>query len=148
MKITRDIRKATAEDAENLKKCMNSAYSIYEERMGGIQLPPMETDYLSEINTYPTWIVESEGKVLGGLIMMFETDQASIANVAVDPKYQGHGIGKELMRFAESMAKEKDYSELLLTTHILLDENIALYNHLGWRETGRTESKVYMAKEI
>lgn len=148
MKRTRDIRKATAKDAENLKKCMESAYSMYQDRMGGIRLPPMEADYLSEINNYPTWVVESEGKILGGLIMAFENDQASIANVAVEPKYQGQGIGRELLKFAESKAKEKEYSELRLTTHVLLDENIALYNQLGWRETGRGESKVFMTKEI
>ena len=127
---------------------MESAYSIYQERMGGTRLPPMDVNYLSEIKNYPTWVVESEGRILGGLIMVFENDQASIANVAVSPNSQGQGIGGELIRFAESKAREKGYSELQLATHVLLDENIALYRHLGWEETGRDETRVFMTKEI
>ena len=116
--------------------------------MGGVRLPPMDVDYLSEIKNYPTWVVESEGRILGGFIMVFENDQASIANVAVNPEFQGQGIGSELLSFAESKAKEKHYSELRLATHVLLEENISLYQHLGWKETGRDQSRVFMAKKI
>ena len=144
----RQIRKAIPEDSESLKNCMASAYSIYQERMGGMRLPPVDVDYLSEIKNYPTWVAESEGRILGGLIMVFENDRASIANVAVSPEFQGQGIGGELLQFAESRAREKGYSELQLATHVLLDENIALYRHLGWKETGRDGTRVFMAKEI
>ena len=127
---------------------MESAYSGYQERMGGARLPPMDADYLSEIENYPSWVVESAGKILGGLIMVFENEQASIANIAVNPEFQGQGIGGELMNFAESKARENGLSVLRLATHVLLDENISLYRHLGWRETGRDETRVIMQKEI
>ena len=148
MKLTRRIRKAIPEDSDSLKKCMASAYSIYQDRMRGVRLPPMDADYLSEIKNYPTWIIESEGTILGGLTMVFENDHAAIANVAVNPKFQGQGIGGELIRFAESKARERSYSELRLATHVMLDENINLYRHLGWVETGRDETRVFMAKTI
>ena len=127
---------------------MDAAYATYQQRMGGVRLPPMDVDYLSEIKSHPTWVVEAEGSILGGLIMVFEDDQASIANIAVNPKFQGQGIGGELMRFAESKARENNFSELRLATHVLLDENISLYRHLGWEETGRDETRVFMKKEI
>jgi ribosomal protein S18 acetylase RimI-like enzyme len=116
--------------------------------MSGVRLPPMDVDYLSEIKNYPTWVVASEGSILGGLIMVFENDQASIANIAVNPKFQGQGIGGELMKFAESKARENNFSELRLATHVLLVENISLYKHLGWEETGRNATRVFMKKEI
>jgi ribosomal protein S18 acetylase RimI-like enzyme len=116
--------------------------------MGGARLPPMDVDYSSEIENYPAWVVESEGGILGGLIMVFDNNQASIANIAVNPKFQGRGIGGELMRFAETKAREKNFSELRLTTHVLLEENISLYRYLGWEETDRDETRVYMKKEI
>ena len=118
------------------------------EWVGGVILPPMDVDYLSEINNYPTWVVESDGSVLGGLILIFENDQVSIANIAVDPRFQGQGIGGALMRFAELKAKENSFSELHLATHVLLTENISLYQHLGWKETGRDESRIFMTKRI
>lgn len=127
---------------------MESAYATYKERMGGERLPPMDIDYSSEISNHPSWVVESEGVILGGLIMVFENDKASVANIAVDPKFQGHGIGGGLMKFAESKATERNFSELHLATHLLLDENISLYRHLGWEEIGRDESKVFMKKQL
>ena len=148
MEVTWHIREATPEDSTGLKTCMESAYATYQERMDGVRLPPMDVDYLSEIKNYPTWVVESERSILGGLIMVFENNHASIANIAVDPKFQGQGIGGGLMKFAESKARENNFSELHLATHILLDENISLYRHLGWEETGRDESRVFMKKKI
>ena len=148
-RVQRDpIRAAQPGDAEGLGACMQSAYSVYQERMGALRLPPMDVDYLSEIENYPAWVVESEGMILGGLIMVFENDRASIANVAVSPNCQGQGIGGELIGFAESKAREKGFSTLHLATHVLLEENISLYRHLGWEETGRDETRIFMAKAI
>lgn len=148
MVTTWHIRKAIPEDSDRLEICMESAYAPYRERMDGVRLPPLDADYASEINNYPTWIVESEGVIAGGLIMVFENDQASIANIAVAPGFQGQGIGGALMSFAESRAKECGYSELHLATHVLLTENLSLYRHLGWEETGRDGTRVFMKKEI
>lgn len=148
MELARHIREARPEDSQSLKNCMESAYTTYQERMGGVRLPPMDADYLSEIKNYPTWVVESEKGILGGLIMVFENDQASIANIAVNPKFQGQGIGGELIGFAEAKAREKNFSELRLATHVLLEENISLYRYLGWEETGRDDARVLMKKKI
>jgi ribosomal protein S18 acetylase RimI-like enzyme len=146
MDLNWQIREAVPEDAIELKKCMASAYITYQVRLGGVRLPPIDADYLSEIKNYPTWIVETPSGVVGGLIMMFENNQASIANIAIDPAYQGRGIGGALMKFAESRAIEKGYSELQLATHVLLNENISLYLYLGWEESGRDETRVLMKK--
>ena len=70
------------------------------------------------------------------------------ANIAVDPDFQGQGVGGGLMKFAETVAKEKAYPELRLATHILLTENISLYEHLGWSVIERDEVRVYLKKEI
>ena len=56
--------------------------------------------------------------------------------------------GGGLLEFAETVAKEKAYCELRLATHILLTENISLYEHLGWSEIERDETRVHMKKEI
>lgn len=142
------IREATPKDSERLQECMQLAYAGYHERMDGVRLPPMDVDYASEIQSYPTWIVESDEGIIGGLIMVFEKNQASIANIAIDPGFQGHGIGAALLKFAESKARENCFSELHLTTHVLLHENVSLYRHLGWLETARKGTKVFMKKEI
>ena len=136
------------EDSGGLQECMESAYSSYQDRMSGERLPPMDIDYFLEIKDFPTWVAEFSGKIVGGLTMMFEDKYASIANVAVHPEFQGQGLGGGLLKFAETVAKEKNYSELRLATHILLTENVSLYLHLGWKEIDRDVVRVYMKKDI
>ena len=142
------IRKAVVSDAEALAKCMHAAYMMYTSRLGGKTLPPMTVDYGEEICSYPVWVAESEGSLVGGLILMPQDDYITIANVAVHPQFQGNGLGRGLMSFAEAEAKQQGYSELRLATHILLTENVSLYSHLGWSETGRDQYRVYMRKNI
>jgi GNAT superfamily N-acetyltransferase len=142
------IRTAVIEDAPGLEHCMQSAYAVYQQRMGDARLPPMDLDYVDEIKNYPSWVAEFDNRIVCGLTMIFSKDEASIANIAVDPEFQGLGLGSGLMKFAESQAKLKHFSELHLATHVLLTENIYFYNHLGWSETGQDEVRVYMKKHI
>ncbi|NNG00750.1 MAG: GNAT family N-acetyltransferase [Desulfobacteraceae bacterium] len=148
MKKLWHIRKAVIDDSIGLQNCMETAYSFYMSRMGGKRLPPMDVDYSLEIKEFPCWVAEHEGKIIGGLIMMIDDEHASIANVAVLPDIQGQGLGGGLMRFAESIAHKKNFSELRLATHVLLTENISWYLQLGWIEIDRDDVRVYFKKEI
>lgn len=142
------IRKAAISDAKSLSECMQAAYEIYTPRLGGKSLPPMIVDYEEEIRSYSVWVAESEYKLVGGLILMPEDGHMTVANIAVHPQFQGNGLGRGLMEFAEAAAQTKGYSELHLATHVLLTENLSLYSHLGWLEVGRDESRIYMRKRI
>ncbi len=148
MKKQWHIRKAVIDDSEGLQNCMETAYSFYQSRMEGKRLPPMDEDYSLEIKEFPCWVAEHKGKIVGGLIMMFDDEKASIANIAVHPDFQGQGLGGGLMRFAESIAKKMNFSELHLATHVLLTENISLYLHLGWTEIDKDDVRVYFKKQI
>lgn len=148
MHLKRNIRAAQPEDADKLKHCMHAAYSGYLQRMDGARLPPMDIDYLLEINNFPTWVVTIGSDIVGGLTMDFENNYASIANIAIDPEFQGQDIGGDLMEFAQLQAKENNCSELRLATHVLLEESIALYLHLGWHEKGRDETRVFFSKGV
>ncbi len=142
------IRKTVIADAEALTNCMYASYEIYSSRLKGETLPPLTVDYAEEINSYPVWIAESDNKLVGGLILMPEDDYMTIANVAVHPQFQKHGLGKGLMSFAEDYAKQQGYKELRLATHILFSELVSLYSHLGWSEFSRDDYRVYMKKII
>ena len=148
MKPQWHIREAVTKDSVGLQACMESAYASYQKRMGGARLPPMDQDYASEIRDYPTWVAELDGKIVGGLIMIFAQEYASVANIAVHSGHQGQGLGGGLMKFAELKGKEKGYSMLRLVTHVLLTENLSLYQHLGWSEMNRDDVRIYMQKEI
>ncbi|SES85176.1 N-acetylglutamate synthase, GNAT family [Methanococcoides vulcani] len=142
------IRKASIDDAKYLKSCMDLAYTKYLDRLKGERLPPMDVDYEEEITYFPVWVAESDKEIVGGLILIFEDDYTTIANVAVRPDFQGTGLGRRLMDLAESEAKRRGYLEMRLATHVLLTENISFYHHLGWSEIGRDDTRVYMRKTI
>jgi len=148
MKQRWQIRQATSDDADRLKDCMQSAYKGYLPRMEGKRLPPMDIDYRDEIENYPTWVIDHQGTLVGGLTMMFEDKTASIANIAVHADFQGQGLGAALMNFAENQAREKRYREMRLATHVMLTENLSLYEYLGWQEYDRDDVRVYMRKRI
>ena len=127
---------------------MDSAYTEYLDRLDGKRLPPMDVDYEEEIAAFPVWVAESENEIVGGLIVMFEDDYMTIANVAVHPDFQGNGLGRGLLDFAESEAQRRGYAEIRLATHVLLTENVSFYRHLGWSEIGRDDTRIYMKKNI
>ena len=148
MQLTWHIRQANTQDADGLERCMHAAYAAYRDRLGDERLPPLDVDYLSEITDFPTWVVESQGTIVAGLIMSFDQSEASIANIAVHPGFQGQGIGGTLMRFAEEQARQRSISRLHLATHVQLSENLSLYRHLGWLETARSGTTVFLKKTI
>ena len=143
-----NVRKAISQDSAGLQECMEKAYSIYLSRMDGKPLPPLTVDYADEIEHYPTWVIESEGRIAGGLVMVFKEKYASIANVAVHPDFQKRGFGKALLDFAQGMGNDRGYNEIHLATHVLLTENVSLYRHLGWVEYDRDDMRVYMKKRL
>ena len=142
------IRRAIKADANNLKACMQSAYQGYLARMEGARLPPMDIDYEDEIENFPSWVIDRDGRIVGGLTMMFEDEIVTIANIAVHADFQGQGLGATLMDFAESQAQENQTNEMRLATHVLLTENLSLYEYFGWQEYDRDNVRVYMKKTI
>jgi len=142
------IRIAQEEDADSLASCMKAAYLSYEEQLIGERLPPLDSDYLKEIQQFPTWVMECKGEIIGGLIMSFDAACASLSNIALHPDYQGHGLGRDLLEFAIEKAREKNFKAIRLATHKKLKQNISMYKHLGWRECGSEGSRVFLAKDI
>jgi N-acetylglutamate synthase-like GNAT family acetyltransferase len=142
------IRKALVADAKALSDCMHAAYATYTSRLDGQPLPPLTVSYEEEIRNFPVWIAESEGKLVGGLILQEDDKGIPIANVAVSPDFQGYGLGRGLLNYGEAEARRLGYKEIHLATHILLTENHSLYRHLGWTESNRDEVRVYMKKRL
>ena len=142
------IRPAIAADAPALTVVMQAAYTPYVERLHGRRLPPLDVDYAAEIAGYPVWVAERNGQIVGGLILMFEAEHATIANIAVHPDCQGLGLGRALLALAEAEARRRGYAEMRLGTHARLTENVAYYARLGWRELARDEVRVYMGKSV
>ena len=111
---------------------------------------PMSADHAALIAAENVFVLEVEDFTCGVLVLLAESDQVMIENVALLPSAQGKGYGRLLMDFAEQFARERGYAELRLYTNVKMVENIEIYKHLGYVETGRAGqdgyARVFMSK--
>lgn len=139
-----EIRRAVEDDAPAVSECIEAAYSKYAARIK--DLPAVSEGIAHEIAEHLVFILEHGHSIVGTVVIICKEEYALLANIAVDPEYAGKGFGRRLMVKAESECRGLGLPEMRLTTHVDMPENIQFYKGLGWRETGRTGSKVHMAK--
>lgn len=113
------------------------AYSPYLPRMGGLRPGPMDTDYRTAVAESEAWVAESEGEVVGFLLLVAEEDGMLLENVAVLPSHHGRGIGRALLVLAEERAVSAGHARIRLYTHESMVENQRLYERSGYAETHR-----------
>jgi ribosomal protein S18 acetylase RimI-like enzyme len=130
------LRRARAEDAAAVAALVDRAYRKYVPRIGRSPAP-MLADYSDVIRRHQVWTAEEDNALIAVLVLIPEDDTLLIDNIAVDPPYQGKGLGRRMMAFAESEALRQGYVSVRLYTNEKMTENIALYTRLGYRETGR-----------
>ncbi len=145
------IRPAVAGDVPAIEALVREAYAMYVPRIGR-EPAPVTADHAGLVAAGRTSVVEADGEVAGVIVLIPGGAHLLVENVAVAPKAQGRGLGRELMAFAERRAAQLGMAELRLYTNQLMTENLALYPALGYTETGagwRTGfARVYFSKRI
>lgn len=145
------LRRARPADATAIAQLVNRAYAKYLPRIGQPPLP-MVADYSAVIRQHDVWVLESDGVIIAALVLIAEPDVLLLDNIAVDPAHQGSGLGRKLMAFVESEALRQGFASIRLYTNEKMAENIAFYDRLDYRETGREvlngRHAVHMRKEL
>jgi len=145
------LRPADRRDAEAVTELVDAAYNHYVERLG--MLPgPMTLDYASVIADYQVTVAESDGDIVGVLVLGRNDEGFVIENVAVHPSRRGSGLGRALLELAEHEARRSGADAILLYTHEKMTENLALYSRIGYVEYNRRShgdfSLVHMSKPL
>jgi ribosomal protein S18 acetylase RimI-like enzyme len=145
------IRKARLADGAGMQSCVKAAYHHYIPRIG--RPPgPMLDDYSEVVQQYLAFVAEVRGQIAGVLVLIRKDNSVLLDNVAVDPDHQGRGLGRRLIEFAESEARNQGFAQLDLYTHERMTENIEMYKRLGYVEIERRIEKgyrrVYMRKSL
>jgi ribosomal protein S18 acetylase RimI-like enzyme len=145
------IRHARAGEDAAVRDVVHAAYRHYITRIG--KPPgPMLDDYERRIADGQTWVLCDDDRIVGILVLEETPAGFLLDNVAVLPEGQGKGYGRRLIEFAEAEARRREFTEIVLYTHALMTENIALYRRVGFVETSRISEKgydrVYMAKRL
>lgn len=134
------ITPATTEDVPAIIAMVHGAYSHYTERIGKPPAP-MTADYYELLTTHDVFVLREveNAPAVGSIVLLAPdgSDALNINNLVVDVSAQGKGYGKQLMQFAEDLARERGRAALELYTNVKMHENIALYAKLKFTETGR-----------
>jgi predicted ester cyclase/ribosomal protein S18 acetylase RimI-like enzyme len=147
-----EIRRAVLPDLPEVAGIARLAYAVYVPRLDGREPPPMYDDFGAAIRSGNVNVVVSEHRVVGYVVLVPAEDHLLVSNVAVLPELQGRGVGGQLLRYAELSALRLRVPEIRLYTNVVMTENLEIYAHLGYAETGRrTEdglSRVFLAKPM
>lgn len=145
------IRPATEADVPAVAAIVYDAYVKYVARIGR-QPGPMLDDYAARVAAGEVSVCVEGDAIAGILVLEPAPDHLLLDNIAVAPAWQGRGVGRMLLDFADAEARRAGFAELRLYTHVLMHENIALYRHLGWQEYARGEQsgfqRVFMRKAV
>mgnify|MGYP002855621643 CR=1 FL=1 len=75
-----------------------------------------------------------DNKLVGGLILAPINDETiRMMQVAVDTIYQGEGIGRELIKYAEKRAKEAGYTQIVMHAMLFV---VNFYEKIGYQAQG------------
>jgi N-acetylglutamate synthase-like GNAT family acetyltransferase len=150
-KIEYSFRPATGADVSEVAALVNAAYGHYVERIG--MLPrPMTDDYTEVIANQRVTVAESQGTIVGVIVLTVDDEGFLIDNVAVGTSPRGEGLGRALLEFAEAEARLMGFDSIHLYTHEKMTENLAIYSRIGYVEYDRRSqgefSLVYMRKHL
>ncbi|BAT72062.1 ribosomal-protein-alanine N-acetyltransferase [Thermosulfidibacter takaii ABI70S6] len=81
-------------------------------------------------------VAEIDGKVVGFVVLWIMSPEAYLANIAVDPDYQGKGIGSTLLREVVRICEEEMVSSLVLEVRVSNKSAINLYKKFGFEMVG------------
>jgi ribosomal protein S18 acetylase RimI-like enzyme len=144
------IRLARPADVEAIEVLVERAYEPYVALIGG-RPAPMDDDYAQKVGRGLVSVAD-DTEPIGVIVLLDNPGHTLIENVAVDPDRQHEGVGRTLLSFAESHAREAGLGELRLYTNAAMADNLALYARLGYEETDRRTDKgferVFLAKSL
>ena len=138
------VRRAEIPDAGAMETVIDRAYAAYVGRID--DLPAMSDDCAGEIAKHLVWVAEAGDTIVGTLVLIPGDGLMHLANVAVHPDNKGTGLGRQLFQLAETVARDRGCTELRLTTHADMVENVRLYLGNGWSQIGREGKKIRMKK--
>jgi GNAT superfamily N-acetyltransferase len=137
-----EIRRAGYADVPMITTCVDSAYQHYIPILG--KAPgPMLDNYAQVVQEHEVYVVGHDDQKFGVLVLRISKSRILLDNVAVSLGFQGQGMGKKLVEYAETRAAELGYGEIDLYTHELMKENILMYQNWGYEICRRVREKGY-----
>ena len=135
-----------------LRAIAERAYAVYVPRIGR-RPAPLDADYDAAVNDGLVQVLEEDGAVLGYVVSRQVDGALLLENMAVAPERAGRGATAVAWRRSPRPGRgELGLRRIELYTNAAMVENLELYPHLGFVETGRREEdgfdRVFFAREL
>ena len=143
MRVTR--RPATEADAEFARRVHHAAYrDVVERQFGPWDEAAQDRYFARDWGDAVFAIVLADGVPCGYACVEDRAAEADVhvRELVIAPEHQGRGIGTALLREVQARARERGVPVHLGT--FTRNRALALYQRLGFREIGRTESHVLL----
>lgn len=98
----------------------------------------IEKEMDNPVATY--FVAEQDQEIIGYSGLWLMADEAEVINIAVSPKYQGKGVGSQLLEALLSMAKSLNTIQVFLEVRVSNEAALALYKKHGFNELGRRKN--------
>lgn len=92
------------------------------------------SDIATQARTGEVWVVPP---LRACMFLTLKPGRLHLGKLAVDPAFQGQGLGGRLVTLAEVRARDLGLAMLELETRVELTGNHAVFKRLGFVETGR-----------
>jgi predicted N-acetyltransferase YhbS len=138
--ITVSLRAAEAADAAEIARVIRAAFEPYRGRLNPSPsaLQEIAKSIGEPLTREPALAAEADGRIVGCVFMTLrDSEELYVGRLAVLPGWQGRGLARRLMTSAEAIARDSGRRSMSLGVRMALTENIAFFERLGFRETGR-----------
>jgi GNAT superfamily N-acetyltransferase len=135
------VRQARPDEADAVGALVEAAFARHIAAVG--QRPaPMDDDHAARIAAGEQYVSDADdgsggGGLASSIVLVDAGDHLVVNNVAVAPAYQGRGLGRALLAFAEDEARRRGYGEVRLHTNAAMADNLVMYPRLGYTEVAR-----------
>ena len=85
---------------------------------------------------YDCWVATDSEKIIGHGVLSVAAGESHLLNLAVDPDYQGQGIGRKLLAHLMDIARIKSADMILLEVRPSNKAAIHIYESTGFNEIG------------
>lgn len=130
------IREATPADLYAVQRIAEQAFAPFVAAIGK-KPAPMVADFAAQIEKGLVEVSVSRTGVQGYCISYPRGAGWHVENLAIGPAAQGGGIGKALMRDAETRASAQGFETIDLYTNVAMEGALKFYPRLGYVELYR-----------
>lgn len=142
MKISPLIRQAVKED---LQQVLEVYRGLTEDTDDTISVNEAEKKFekLKSYPDYKVYVAEYEKKIIGTFALLIMDNlahrgepSAIVEDVVIRNEWQGKGIGKEMMKYAMNISRQKGCYKMVLSSHLRRERAHKFYESLGFKKHG------------